>query len=162
MSLFSAKNKPSQICPTIERCVRKKLKSQSCTVKYGKQFVSCTVGAVYKIPFSCGWVYIGQRGRCVNIPLREHQSLLKGCAYSHLSMHCRDCKCEPRLSDTEVLFKHRDQVSREIVVIPNKKDRSPLCQLTVFGTAEQSGGVFGFGLASYHFLSRLTLAITLL
>ncbi|KAG0434493.1 hypothetical protein HPB47_019071 [Ixodes persulcatus] len=46
---------------------RKNPSSHGCTVKHGTPFVSCTIGAVYRIPFTCGRVYIGQTGRCLNI-----------------------------------------------------------------------------------------------
>ncbi|CAN8001935.1 unnamed protein product [Ixodes hexagonus] len=91
--VFSARKKLRRLCSAVN--LRKDKEENSdrnrCQVKHVKRFVTCVKGAVYLIPFSCGRSYIGQTGRCLNIRLREHHSSLKGTAYSHLAMHCRDC-----------------------------------------------------------------------
>lgn len=83
-------------------------------MKHGMQFVSCVKGVVYEIPFSCGHVYVGQTGRCLNIRLREHHSSLKGAPSTHLALHSRQCGCSPMWKETSVLFRHRERVTREI------------------------------------------------
>ena len=115
--VFSARKKLRRLCSAVNQRKDKEENSDRnrCQVKHVKRFVTCVKGAVYLIPFSCGRSYIGQTGRCLNIRLREHHSSLKGTAYSHLAMHCRDCGCEPCFTDTTVLFQHIDQTSREIV-----------------------------------------------
>lgn len=40
--------------------------------------VKCMMGVVYMLPLTCGHVYIGQTGCCINTRLKEHkQSLVK-------------------------------------------------------------------------------------
>lgn len=97
--VFSARNKLSGICSAVEKRVNKgdMQKERPCGIKHRIEFVPCTVGTVYQIPFTCGKVYIGQTGRCLNLRLREHRSSLTGTASSHLALHCRDCACTPLL-----------------------------------------------------------------
>lgn len=118
LTLFSPQK--TRWVPFVQDCrgacaVRRTPKKASCTIKHGMRFVSCTCNVVYCIPFSCGRKYIGQTGRCLNIRLREHFSSLKGSPYSHLAMHCRQCGCQPLLTDTTVVYRNRNKVSREIV-----------------------------------------------
>lgn len=127
--VFSAKNKLSAICPALQKRLgtKERAKSNRCKVKHGLQFVPCKQGAVYHIPFACGRCYVGQSGRCLNVRLREHHSSLKGTAYSHLAMHCRDCGCEPGLSDTSVIFRHDNKLTREIVEAYLIKEKGDGC-----------------------------------
>ena len=106
-----ARNKLSGICSAVEKRVSKEEKQGEgpCGIKHRIEFVPCTLGVVYQIPFTCGKVYIGQTGRCLNIRLREHRSSSTGTASSHLALHCRDCACTPLLDKAIVLYKHRDQ-----------------------------------------------------
>uniref|UniRef100_A0A6M2CYP7 Putative tick transposon ovary overexpressed n=1 Tax=Rhipicephalus microplus TaxID=6941 RepID=A0A6M2CYP7_RHIMP len=114
--VFSAKSKLKDICPRLQHRENKKSgKKGKCTMRHGIRFVSCVKGVVYETPFSCGHVYVGQSGRCLNIRLREHHSSLKGTPTSHLALHCRQCGCTPMFDQTAVLFRHREQLTRELV-----------------------------------------------
>ncbi|KAG0426957.1 hypothetical protein HPB47_025983 [Ixodes persulcatus] len=39
----------------------------ACDVNHRTHYVTCATGVVYQIPLSCGRVYIGQTGRCINV-----------------------------------------------------------------------------------------------
>ena len=127
--IFSARNKLSRIVNAVNKRANRTSQANytECRVKHGMKFVSCTKGTVYKIPFTCGHSYIGQTRRCLNIRLREHHSSLKGGAYSHLAVHCRECGCEPRFSDTNILYTHQDQLAREVVEAYHIAKQKPVC-----------------------------------
>lgn len=57
------------------------------------RFAECVSCVVYEIPLSCGWVYIGQAGRCLNARLREHQSSLRATAWGRLASRVSDQRC---------------------------------------------------------------------
>lgn len=122
---FTARNKLARLCPR----VNKPKELSGCTVKHRKpnQYVECILKVVYMIPISCGKVYIGQSGRCVNERLMEHNASLKASAHSHLAMHCHKCGCYPVLHETEILFRHKDQATREIVEAFHIRKRGPDC-----------------------------------
>uniref|UniRef100_L7LVB7 Putative tick transposon n=1 Tax=Rhipicephalus pulchellus TaxID=72859 RepID=L7LVB7_RHIPC len=111
--IFSAKNRLSSLCPLANK--PKRMPIASCQPKHTRKFVPCSSGVVYAIPLSCGKVYYGQTGRCLNIRLREHYSAVKNSTTSNLATHCSRCKCEPLFEETAVLYKNKDQTSREIV-----------------------------------------------
>uniref|UniRef100_A0A6G5AFU1 Putative tick transposon n=1 Tax=Rhipicephalus microplus TaxID=6941 RepID=A0A6G5AFU1_RHIMP len=71
--LFSAPTKLRQICSLMT-----KQKKAKCTKKHANVFIRCVFAVVYLIPLSCGRVYIGQTGRCLNERLREHSLAVKG------------------------------------------------------------------------------------
>ena len=77
--------------------------------------LSAKKDVVYGIPFTCGKEYVGQTGRCLNVRLREHESSLKGAQYSHLAMVCKECTCQRKLCDTEIIDKHKKRTTREII-----------------------------------------------
>lgn len=110
--VFSAPCKLASLCKRING----KRKTSCCEKKHGVQYVDCQVGVIYKIPLTCGKVYIGQSGRCVNERLREHDLSMKNGTGSHLPHHCRECGngCAPRLKDTQIVGKSRDTVAREL------------------------------------------------
>lgn len=112
--VFSAPNKLASICSMVHRRAHNASKGRGCLQKHVTKFVKCITGVVYKIPLSCGRMYIGQTGRCVNVRLREHRSSLKNTPYSHLASHCVSCKCQPLFENTIVLFRHPHQTTREI------------------------------------------------
>lgn len=112
--VFSAPNKLGSICAMVHRRAQGVCKGRRCLQKHVKQYVKCVTGVVYEIPLSCGRMYIGQTGRCVNIRLREHRSSLKSTPYSHLASHCDTCKCHPLFEKTVILFRHPLQTTREI------------------------------------------------
>ena len=73
------------------------------------------VGVVYLLPLTCGRVYIGQTDRCIKTRLNEHLKSLENKNHSHLAEHCRNCQCHPVWCDTNILFYHKDKITREIV-----------------------------------------------
>lgn len=106
--VFSAQNKIGSVCCMVKQQYEKQEKNEGkndCAVRHGKQFVVMT----------CGHVYVGQTGRCINIRLREHLSSLKGRPCTHLALHCNTCGCTPCFDNTVILFKHHHKTSREIV-----------------------------------------------
>lgn len=109
--VFSAPSKLSRLCASIERAG---LQRVGCGINHRIKYVACAVGVVYKIPFSCGKVYIGQTGRCINVRAREHYLSLRSSPSGHLAIHCDRCGCSPRLSDIEILAKHSQKMAREI------------------------------------------------
>lgn len=116
--VFSAQNKIGSVCCMVKQKYEKEGKNEGkneCTVRHGKQFVDCIKDVVYRIPMTCGHVYVGQTGRCINIRLREHLSSLKGRPCTHLALHCNACGCTPCFDNTVILFKHHNKTSREIV-----------------------------------------------
>lgn len=122
-------NTVSAICPALQKRpgTNEYAKSTRCKMKHGMQFVPCTQGTVYHNPFACGGCYTKQWCRCFNIRLRKHHSSLKGTAYSHLVLRCCDCRCEPGLSDTSVISRPKDKLTREIPLI---KKKGEACQPT--------------------------------
>ena len=109
--LFSAPRKLEKLCGRIDRGGRRGV---GCAKKHKKQFVNCEVGVVYKIPLSCGKVYIGQSGRCINDRLREHDLAVRSSPSGHLAVHCDRCGCVPLFNDTAIVTRHTNQRTREI------------------------------------------------
>ncbi|CAN7980436.1 unnamed protein product [Ixodes pacificus] len=109
--VLSAPDKLKRLCPKINSHHDKQDK---CDVKHVNKFVNCLRGVVYEILFSCGKVYVGQTGRCVNIRLREHELSLKSSPAGHLALHVRDCKCTPLFHRTKTLRQFSDQRTREL------------------------------------------------
>nr|XP_054930737.1 uncharacterized protein LOC129386656 [Dermacentor andersoni]XP_054930738.1 uncharacterized protein LOC129386656 [Dermacentor andersoni] len=116
--VFSSPNKLIKICGKIDRKLAQAASTHAgkgCTVKHTSPFVHCRMGVVYELPFSCGHVYIGQTGRCLNIRLSEHRRSLTGNAYSHVARHCSEHRCTPIYKDTTILSTHKNQTTREII-----------------------------------------------
>uniref|UniRef100_A0A6G5AA22 Putative tick transposon n=1 Tax=Rhipicephalus microplus TaxID=6941 RepID=A0A6G5AA22_RHIMP len=114
--VFSAKNKIGGVCALVnQKCDRGTNAHKRCSIRHKLRFVECAHSVVYCIPLSCGCVYIGQTGRCINTRLREHMSSLKGRPVTHLAMHCNECACSPCFSDTTLLYRSRNKTSREIM-----------------------------------------------
>lgn len=71
----SAKNMAGLInainCSRHERTDKKE-----CDKKHATSFVPCKKEVIYQVPFTCGKVYVGQTGRCLNDRLREHRAAL--------------------------------------------------------------------------------------
>lgn len=88
---------------------------KGCGVRHVSPFVPCKKFVVYLIPFPCGYVYIGQTSRCINVRLQEHKRSLGGDTYSHVAQHVSECKCEPAFHETIILSVHRDKLTREII-----------------------------------------------
>ncbi|CAN7939686.1 unnamed protein product, partial [Ixodes hexagonus] len=122
--VFSAPNKLYSMC--------KKVNSPSsntvgCTKKHRTNFVSCVEGVIYSFPLSCGGVYIGQTGRCLNDRLREHHNNVLNTNSGHLGIHCRDCGCSALLNNCTVLGRSPNQLTREIIEAANIDRRSDRC-----------------------------------
>lgn len=128
--VFSAPNKMGKICSRIERRLAQSVsgvKKKNCSVKHRSPFVECKTGVVYQIPFSCGHVYVGQTGRCINIRLSEHRNSLKNNPYSHVTKHCSEHGCFPLFRDTTILSVHGNQLTREVIEAFNIRKRGDTC-----------------------------------
>lgn len=78
---------------------RVSVSSHGCLIKDRLQFAQRKTDVVYGLSMSCGRVYVGQTGRCLNVSKGAH--------------HCAGCGCEPCFTDTQALSKHRDRATRE-------------------------------------------------
>lgn len=109
--VFSAPRKLSRLCTSVNRVGPPRV---ACDVNHRTHYVTCATGVVYQIPLSCGRVYIGQTGRCINVRAREHSLSLRSSPSGHLAIHCSRCGCEPRFHDITILARHRNKTVREI------------------------------------------------
>ncbi|CAN8029037.1 unnamed protein product, partial [Ixodes persulcatus] len=110
--LFTAPDKLSRLCRAVNPSDRE---ARACTTKHRNRYVTCAEGVVYSLPLSCGRRYVGQTGRCLNDGLREHSYNVTSMVSGHLGIHCRDCSCQPQFQQCEVVKRHRDQLTREIL-----------------------------------------------
>ena len=113
MVVFKFGNKLGGIPAKIGRRV------EQCGKSGHTNIIECSKDSVYSIPLSCGSVYIGQSGRCVNKRLFEHK---KACETKNASSsinlvsHLVQCKnCTPNFSKTEVLARNGNRRIREIM-----------------------------------------------
>lgn len=111
-AVYSAPEKLAKMCKMTDP-FRKA--PTGCPIKHRSPFVACTEGVVYRIPLSCGKIYVGQTARCLNVRLREHYQKVNGVRDGHLSCHCHDCGCKPLFASTTVLARHNDKTVREIM-----------------------------------------------
>lgn len=109
--LLSAPQKLSKLCG---RVARGDERVGVCHKNHKTRYVECKEQVVYKIPLSCGKVYIGQSGRCINDRLREHALSVRSSPSGNLAVHCNRCGCVPRLDNTVILTRNRDKKTREI------------------------------------------------
>lgn len=109
--VLSAPDKLKKLCPKINNT---KGEQGGCQVNHRHKYVECNSRVVYEIPLSCGQVYIGQSGRCINVRLREHDLALKASPAGHLAVHVRDCNCTPLFKNTKILKRLNEKTSREI------------------------------------------------
>lgn len=109
--LLSAPQKLSKLCGRVERG---DTRLDICQKKHATKYVGCRVGVVYRIPLSCGRVYVGQSGRCVNERLREHALSLRSAPSGNLAVHCSRCECLPYLDNTVILARNKNRKTREI------------------------------------------------
>uniref|UniRef100_L7LY07 Putative tick transposon n=1 Tax=Rhipicephalus pulchellus TaxID=72859 RepID=L7LY07_RHIPC len=107
---FSAPSKLGQICSLMT-----KQKKWECSTKHAIVFTACVAWVVYCIPLSCGRVYIGQTGRCLNERMREHNLAVKEKYGGHLDIHCRSCGCIARFEHVTVIGRARERTEREII-----------------------------------------------
>ncbi|XP_075737707.1 uncharacterized protein LOC142777277 [Rhipicephalus microplus] len=110
--VFSAPEKLQRLC---KRVNAPRANSASCSVAHRTRYIPCAVGVVYLIPLTCGCIYVGQTGRCINDRLREHRNNVHNVVQGHLGIHCRDCGCTPLFDQCSILARHRDQLTREII-----------------------------------------------
>lgn len=110
--LFSAPDKLSRLCRAVNPSPRA---ATACSTRHRDRFVSCSEGVVYSLPLTCGKRYVGQTGRCLNDRLREHAYSVSTTVSGHLGIHCRDCGCLPDFQRCEIVKRHRDQLTREIL-----------------------------------------------
>lgn len=110
--LFSAPQKLMSICKATDPLTKRRAE---CVKKHQCAFVPCVNNVVYRFPFSCGKVYFGQSGRCLNDRLREHKQKLGRYRDGHVSVHCNDCGCEALFKECRVVYRNADKTTREIV-----------------------------------------------
>lgn len=122
--VFSAPDKLSGLCKRVNSRAGRK---NTCTTKHRKPFVPCTAGVVYVISLTCGKKYVGQTGRCLNERLKEHYYNVNTAVQGHLGIHCRDCGCVPVFNKCEIIYRHREQLTREIVEAEQIQRLGELC-----------------------------------
>lgn len=110
--VFSAPRKLSGLCSRVEQGDKRKAQ---CTTRHATRYVPCTTGVVYQIPWTCGKVYIGQTGRCINDRTREHCASLNSSDGAHLATHCRDSRCTPMFEKIAILGRGRTKFEREFL-----------------------------------------------
>lgn len=74
--VFSTPNKVQELCQAVSKKFDKRERKCNCSFKDNQKFTKCRIGVVYRLPLTCGNIYIGQTGRCINICLKEHQHSL--------------------------------------------------------------------------------------
>lgn len=90
-------------------------KSDHCSKKQVTQYTACVSNVVYKIPLSCGRVYIRQTGRRFNERAREHNLAVRNKSGVHLAVHCMRCECKPLLELTTFIKRTSNKTEREII-----------------------------------------------
>jgi predicted GIY-YIG superfamily endonuclease len=111
--VFSFPHKLSKVASSSGR-VREKC---SAAASLHQDFVKCETGCVYIIPLTCGKMYAGQTGKCVNERLTQHARSLsakesKGKATTQvlsipeheltIKAHSKVCGCEPIFKQTRI------------------------------------------------------------
>ncbi|CAN8020541.1 unnamed protein product, partial [Ixodes persulcatus] len=109
--VLSAPDKLKKLCPKINN---KQQQQGVCGVQHQQRYVECQSAVVYEIPFTCGKVYVGQTGRCVNDRLREHAASLKSSPAGHFAIHVRDCQCSALFRKTKILKRFGERRTREL------------------------------------------------
>lgn len=91
--------------------------SRGCKKGHREKFAECMQGVVYRIPLTCGWVYIGRTDRCFNDGLAEHKRNVAHPRNCNLSQHCHDCPrstCRPLFVLCTVEANNKDCYIHEI------------------------------------------------
>lgn len=122
--VFSAPDKLRKLCPVINSPLDRR---NECGQRHKQTYIPCQSQVIYEIPFTCGRVYVGQSGRCVNTRLREHAASLNSTPSGHLAVHVRDCHCKPKLTETRILRRYREKTSREIYEAMTIKEKENSC-----------------------------------
>ncbi|CAN7979379.1 unnamed protein product, partial [Ixodes persulcatus] len=81
--VFSAPNKLSALCKTINKKEESGEVEGVCNKRHATKFRECAIGVTYEIPLSCGRVYVGQTGRCINDRIREHSAATRQSPSGH-------------------------------------------------------------------------------
>uniref|UniRef100_A0A224Z125 Tick transposon n=1 Tax=Rhipicephalus zambeziensis TaxID=60191 RepID=A0A224Z125_9ACAR len=111
--LFSAPLKLGNLC---KKTNPDKKISVVCPKKHTKPFIPCRTCVIYRIPLSCGRVYIGQTGRCINDRLREHSNKVgKSPPDGFLALHCLKCTCQPNFDKTVIVGKSSSEITRIVI-----------------------------------------------
>lgn len=121
---LSAPDKLRRLCPRINHL---QPQQAECKVRHQQQYVDCQRGVVYEIPFTCGKIYVGQTGRCINERLREHALALRSSPAGHLAIHARDCMCSAVFSQTKILRRFRSKRTRELYEAQTIVSRGAVC-----------------------------------
>ena len=78
--------------------------------------MQCVTCVVYRVPVSCGRVYIGQTSCCLNVRLSEHCNKIgKLPPDGFLAQHCHGCACQPNFHGTIVVSRNRSDITRLII-----------------------------------------------
>lgn len=101
---FTAPNKLLKLAQRQNKSGKRNSQDNTCNTQHRTSFVvECSVHVVYRTPFPCDAVYVGQMERCLNTRLRELSSSLRAVPSGHLALHVRDCRCIPIFHDNVVL-----------------------------------------------------------
>lgn len=111
--VFSAPRKLSGLCSQITGGHRK---GDPCKTNHQTKFTSCAVGVVYSVPLSCGKIYIGQTGGCINERLRQHRATLSSGTGSNLALHTKSCQdCVPKFHHAVTVGRGKSRRERELL-----------------------------------------------
>lgn len=80
-------------------------KRVQCSKKPVTRYTACACNVFYKIPLTCGRVYIRQTGRCFNETAREHRLAVRNKSEGYLAAHRIRCGCDPLLGLTKFINK---------------------------------------------------------
>lgn len=109
--VFSAPNKAYGMCRQVNSCASIPV----CDKKHRTRYTDCNKNVAYRIPLTCGCVYISPTGRCLNDRAQEHVASLQSTPSGHLPLHVRDCTCEVSVHEIAVIVKKKSKLGREIV-----------------------------------------------
>lgn len=114
--VFSAPNKLSALCNRINRSSGEATATErDCKKRHVTRYRDCVTEVVYEIPLSCGRVYVGQTGRCINDRIREHSASTRQSPSGHLAVHCDRCECDPKFDETRIVGSGATKIAREIL-----------------------------------------------
>lgn len=120
--------------------------------------VVCKKEVIYKLPFTCGKVYVSHTRRCLNDRLREHRASLSDTPFGHLAIHCARCGGVPEFHRKEEVGSYRGKVARDILEVYqiNKEGIQCVCGPILVLVDD---GVTLLKASALYFCDRLTYAI---
>lgn len=133
---FSAPNKLSQFCAR-NSSVRKP--PNECKINHRNQYVQCAKSAVYDVPLTCSLSNVGQSGRCLKVPLLEHNQKAKKGSDGFLATHGAECKWMWVFDKTTVLTTHPSNSLRLIVEAAAIANQSCLSKPFITLTKKSTG-----------------------